>query len=375
MDILILLLIYLFSVFIGSILEKFRIPWLFAPLLAGILISYLNVGFGDYIKILGELGMYLLLFLIGYELNVEEIIKNTDIFISGISIILISGFLCSLLLMFFGYPLYVSLICGFSIVTVGEGVLLPILDEYNLVNTVLGNYIIGIGTLDDIIEVLTIFFASLVLNLNVSSNIFVTAVTIFLFISFGILLHRLKYFKINLPEKLFAPFAILIWLVFIYLGCISHLEALSALIAGIITREITPIKEIEYLEDVIQDLAYSFLVPIFFFMVGYSVNLNYVLNNPLMAIFLFITDLTAKTLVSYLFLRKNLGNNALIVGIGLSVKFSTSLAIANLLYKNKIIDLMLYSSLITASSISTLVMPLVFSIICRRSSVVRAPAS
>ena len=40
-----------------------------------------------------------------------------------------------------------------SFATVGEALLFPILDEFKVINTKLGQSIIGIGTLDDVIEV------------------------------------------------------------------------------------------------------------------------------------------------------------------------------------------------------------------------------
>jgi Kef-type K+ transport system membrane component KefB len=50
----------------------------------------------------------------------------------------------------------VALVVALSFATVGEAVLLPILAKFNLLKTRFGQLTLGIGTLDDIIEVLTL---------------------------------------------------------------------------------------------------------------------------------------------------------------------------------------------------------------------------
>jgi Ca2+-transporting ATPase len=164
------------SLVFGFLLQKYlRIPWMFAALFFGIVLSYF--GFfapsieSESFQLLATLGMLVILFLIGFNLDLKEIKKlEKQIFTGSILIISLEGFLGSLLL-YFGFPNHVSnsylvaFITALSFATVGEAVLLPILSEFNVLNTTFGQLTLGIGTFDDIIEVLML---ALIAALSVS---------------------------------------------------------------------------------------------------------------------------------------------------------------------------------------------------------------
>ncbi|TET63119.1 hypothetical protein E3J49_07265, partial [Candidatus Bathyarchaeota archaeon] len=165
-DILLLIAVtYGVSLGFGFLLQKYlRIPWMFVTLLLGIILSVF--GFfkptveSESFELLATLGMLFLLFIIGFNLDLKKmktlgkyIVKGTILNVS------LGGFFGSLLL-YFGFPAHVSnsfliaLIVGLSFATVGEAVLLPILKEFGVIKTTFGQLTLGIGTLDDIIEVL-----------------------------------------------------------------------------------------------------------------------------------------------------------------------------------------------------------------------------
>lgn len=109
---------------------------------------------------LQNMGMFLLLFLIGFNLNFKKIAKmRRHIVACALLIVGFEGLFVSLIL-YFLFPAYVSysyiiaFITALSFATVGEAVLLPILAEFKIVKTDFGQLTLGIGTMDDIIEVL-----------------------------------------------------------------------------------------------------------------------------------------------------------------------------------------------------------------------------
>ncbi len=63
----------------------------------------------------------------------------------------------------FGCAWLISILVGLSFATVGEAILIPILDEFKLIKTKLGQIILGIGIFDDIIEVLLIVIIALLI--------------------------------------------------------------------------------------------------------------------------------------------------------------------------------------------------------------------
>ena len=59
--------------------------------------------------------------------------------------------------------MFLAILVALSFATVGEAVLIPILDEFRLTKTKLGQTIPGVGILDDVIEVLLLVFITVFL--------------------------------------------------------------------------------------------------------------------------------------------------------------------------------------------------------------------
>ena len=159
---LLLAIIFLFTFFFGILLERIKIPWIFAALILGLIFAfknpYQNLTSSETFNFLSWLGMFFLLFWIGFELDLGKIKKiGKFILKSTFFIILFEAFFGSLLVHFiFGYAWFISILVALSFATVGEGVLIPVLDEFKLTKTKLGQTILGIGVLDDIIEIFVI---------------------------------------------------------------------------------------------------------------------------------------------------------------------------------------------------------------------------
>lgn len=165
-DILLLIVIsYGVSLGLGYFMEKYlRMPWMFACLFFGLVLSATGVFRAtiesDVFNVLESFGMYFLLFLIGFNLDFEKIEKlKKYVFAGAIGIVASEGIFGSLILYFIfpaevHYSYLVALITALSFATVGEAILLPILAEFKIVKTNFGQLTLGIGTLDDIIEVL-----------------------------------------------------------------------------------------------------------------------------------------------------------------------------------------------------------------------------
>ena len=162
---LLIVITYSVSLSFGFLLQKYlRIPWMFAALFFGVIlaeISFFTPSIqSETFQSLATLGMLIFLFMIGFNLDLKEIkALGKYIFLGTIFIISLEGF-CGSLLLYFGFPSEVSnsfliaLITAMSFATVGEAVLLPILAEFKVVNTTFGQLTLGIGTFDDVIEVL-----------------------------------------------------------------------------------------------------------------------------------------------------------------------------------------------------------------------------
>lgn len=375
-DVLLLIVItYGVSLGFGYLLQKYlRVPWMFAALFFGMILSLL--GFfkppikSESFQLLASLGMLIILFMIGFNLNLKEIKEQKrHIFLGTAFIMTLEGLFGSLLL-YFVFPDHVSnsfliaLITALSFATVGEAILLPILTQFKVLNTIFGQLTLGIGTIDDVLEVLMLtVIAALPTFLPKAQiqnlpNPWLTLSTLsgMLLLAFAMtkLGNKLKESLRNNSNAPYVPslLILLIFFSFVALGgfVFEGLATVGAILSGIIVREILPEKMLNENEKAINFLGYAFLSPLFFLSLGAKVSLTSLLIYPLLIVFIWIVAKGSKLLASFLFFRKLLGNKySLLLGLGLSVRFSTSLIVQFILLNSGYISLALYSALIATA--------------------------
>jgi Ca2+-transporting ATPase len=259
-------------------------------------------------------------------------------------------------------------VVALSFATVGEAVLLPILAKYNLVKTKLGQIILGIGTLDDILEVLTLilipFLPIFLPTLNIQDfpdPIFVVLDLIGIFILTGILLKIAPRIKSILNNQINFQFIrplliLLLFFSFVVVGSFvfESLAAISAIFGGIVTRSLLPTEDFQNDEKTVNFLGYIFLSPIFFLSVGASLSFSTIFIYPLILAIILFTTFFAKIFGSYMLFRKTLGKqDSLLLGLGVNVRFSTGFIVQYVLLTSGLITLELYSALIASAVVMT----------------------
>lgn len=268
----------------------------------------------------------------------------------------------------FNVPWLISILVASSFATVGEAVLLPILDEFNLVKTKLGQTILSIGVLDDVIEVLTIIFATMIIgrtvghtHFNILTNLLILASLFslaFILVTFREYITSFKYKDIP------SFFIFVIFFIFLFIGIGEFVEsaALGALLAGVALKNIIPDKLLNFIDSEIRTMAYGFFAPIFFLWVGIDTDVSYLLKFPFLILLVMAMTKTTKILSSYFMGRKVLGpKKSIILGISLCVKFSTSIVIIKLLFEKGLIHSNLYSVLIGTMILFKFVVPFLLS--------------
>ncbi len=366
--------VFLLTFLLGRLVEKIRVPWIFTALIIGVVLSISNpfqeITSSQSFIFLAQLGMYFLLFIIGFELDVNELLKQSKfIFTATFFIILFEAFFGSLLVHFiFGCNWLISIIIALSFATVGEAVLVPILDEFKMVNSKLGQSIIGIGMIDDLVEITMLVAVAFLIGEKTaipheSLGIIVMSLAALFLLAFGLkkLSRTGKKFAYSSIETLFL---VVIFLFFLFLGVGSYAEAtaLGALLAGVSLKAFVPEQRLCLIEDEIKALCYGFFAPIFFLWVGSSVSFKYIVDYPLLVFLVVIVSSIAKLLGTVIIGAKHLGlKQAITAGIGLSVRFSTSIVVVKLLYEFRIISIKLYSILIASSIVFILLIPVLFS--------------
>ena len=370
---------FAFSLVLGFLLEKYlRMPWMFSALFLGIIFSSFGL-FQSTIKddtfiALSTLGMLFLLFMIGFNLEIGEIKRFGKHILKGaLMIVGLEAGVVGLILFFLfpneiGNSVLVAFVVALSFATVGEAVLLPILAKYNLLKTKFGQLTLGIGTLDDILEVLTlimipflpIFLPALKIQ-NFPDPTFVIldlgGIFILTFI-LAKLASKIKYFLTNNVNFSFIrPLIILIvFFSFAVVGSFvfDSLAAISAIFGGIVARSLLPTENFHDDEKIVNFLGYILLSPIFFLGVGASMSFSAVFVYPLMLIVIMISTFGAKLSGSFVLFHNMLGNKqSLLLGLGLSVRFSTGLIVQYVLLTSNLITLNLYSALVASAVVMT----------------------
>jgi Kef-type K+ transport system membrane component KefB len=375
-----MVLTYGVSLGFGFLLQRYlKIPWEFAALFFGIILS--AFGFfripleSEAFNLLATLGMLFLLFIIGFDMDLKKLKELSKYIFLGALLITSMGGLFGSLLLYFVFPaevsnsFFVALITGFSFATVGEAVLMPILAQFRAVDTTFGQLTLGIGTLDDIIEVLmlaaiaalpTFMPQAQVQSLPDPLLVVLALSAMFLLaLTAAKLGNKLKDILRKNSEESYVPLLLVFVLFFSFAALGGYifegLAAVGAILGGIVTRELLPKEILKEDEKFIDFLGYVFLSPLFFLSVGAKVSLASLFVYPLLIILVIIIANGSKLLATLLLFPKLLGHKySLLMGLGLCVRFSTSLIIQIILLNSGLISLTLYSVLVASAILTTL---------------------
>jgi len=141
----------------------------------------------------------------------------------------------------------------------------------------------------------------------------------------------------------------------------------GAIVAGVLMRPVfnRAGKTGDQTTAAIRSISYGFLGIIFFFWVGLSVDLGGILAQPTLALLLFLAAFTGKLTGIFLMvpMHKLSIKEAWIIGLGLNVRLTTEIIVAKMLLDAQLIDVKLFTALAASSSLSTTVVPLVFSLL------------
>ena len=151
-----LLILLVLARFFGEIMERFKQPALIGEIMAGVILgpSILNfIHRTEELKVISELGVFLLIILAGLEINFDGIIRslkgrNLIISLSAFFVPFFAGFFLGKL---FQLDLMATIFVGLCIAITALPVSIRILMDFGKLNTPLGQKIISIAIFDDIL--------------------------------------------------------------------------------------------------------------------------------------------------------------------------------------------------------------------------------
>lgn len=379
-------LVFFLTYMLGFFLSKFRIPSILAALFVGIVLSYTsfpalihsNSNFEHVFSFLSNLGVLFLLFYIGLQIELGEMRKSSsDIIWLTVLNTVVPFFLGVLAMFVYGYGWAISLVIGMTRMPTAEAVIVPILDEFKMLKTRMGTFIIGAGVLDDVIEVILVGIVSVWIGAKTGethggvAGLF-AGIIIFIVVSWLFYKWIPKLMEKWEPRNLSALMIFSLIILFGFGGFGEYVElgmVVGAITAGVILRPLFEHEEQkgELLSKTTQTLSYGFFGVIFFFWVGFNADMEGFLQEPMLAIILYLAGTLGKLFGVLLMvpMKKMRLKEAIIVGVGLDARLTTEIIVAQLLFSAAIIDLKLFTALVAASSFTAITVPLIFSLLIR----------
>jgi len=401
-----LLILLVLARLFGEIMERFKQPAMIGEILAGVLLGPTILNFihrTEELKVISELGIFLLVIIAGLEIHLDEIVKsmkgrNIFISIAAFFIPLFSGYLVGIC---FDLDVMSTVFIGLCVAITALPVSIRILMDLGKLNSHVGQKIISVAIFDDVIA-LTIL--GILLDIKDVEPTFanITQATIFtvLKLTFFLLIIILTYKMIQKlaqkenfienqlnnilsflkgKESLFAVFFVFILIFATITESIGLHFIIGAFFASmLISKELVGEKHLETFHNTTNSMAMGFLAPIFFAGIGLEFQFSSIQNYPLLLAIIAVLEFQFSSIQNYplllaiiavSFLSKIIGGYiggrfarlnhkvSLALGIGLNARGIMELVIANIAYKAGIINTEIFSMLVIMGLITTLSTP------------------
>ena len=360
--------IVLSAAVLGTVFTRLKLPGVVGQVLAGVIIgpSVLGlVGPGEFYTVLSELGAIFLLFMVGLETRLKDLLavgkEALTVALIGIALPFGLGYAFGV---FQNYETVSSLFIGTALVATSVGITAKVLQELGVLDKTYAQVILGAAVIDDILG-LTIL--AVVGGLGESGSFSTAALLTTLALSVGFVLlvvilglpviRRLEPRLRQISLSRAFNFAVVVGLGLAALSIKAGLAPIiGAFLAGMLLAEV---KDKVQFEDKIHALE-AFLAPVFFVVVGLQLNLS-LLASPTVLIGGAVLSLLA-VLGKYLggvLGAKSLGRaQARVVGMGMVPRGEVGLIVASLGLSSGLVTGTVYAEVILMVIVTTVVAPL-----------------
>lgn len=300
---------------VGFVLRILKQPSVITYILVGVLVGpygFELIADESLISNLGSLGLVLLLFFIGMEIHLPDLIANWKVSVIGTLIqVVVSIFVIWLLSFYFNWQLNQIVMLGFVISLSSTAVIVKLLQERNELQSKAGQLVLGVLIAQDVLIVPML----IVLNYlggqqpetseiikQVIGGIFLVVLLAFIIRKKEINLPFRKIIKKDHEMQVFVAFTFCFGFSIItaYLGLSA---ALGAFVGGIV---LSAAKSTKWVHDSLIAFKTMF-VALFFVSVGMLIDLNFLANNALtigtLVVIVFVLNNSINVIVLKLFCK------------------------------------------------------------------------
>ncbi len=385
-----LLVVLALAVLMPILLSRFRgLPIVVGEILAGIVVgvSGLNwVGNDQILVFMGDIGLAFLMFLAGMEIDFENLFPQTKtssekapsnllaasfgVYLLTLMLAIPGGFLLSKLGLNANPWLLAFILSATSL-----GVLLPIMKERNLTNSLFGRFVFITATLSDFITVLLFTVYIITFDHGFSVEIFSIGLLFIAFIfaaRFGTRFVRLpgvgRFFnemsKATVQLKVRVSLAILLG--FVVLAEYVNAELiLGAFLAGMIISLLKSPEDSRLVHH-LEAFGFGFFIPVFFILVGATLELESLFDAPeelLILPLLLGISLVIKLAPVLVMKRYFSWREIASAGLLLNTHLSLEIAVAVIGMRVGLMDATANVLIIFFSILTVVLMPLIFSVV------------
>jgi CPA2 family monovalent cation:H+ antiporter-2 len=278
----------------GLIFRRIRIPYVVTYLIVGVLLGPNGIGFVDDTSLIKQfeiVGLVFLLFFVGMEISLHDLIRNWKVPIVGTIIqIIVTVGVVFILGRILDWKLVRILLIGFVISLSSTAVVIKLLNEWQETETREGRNVIGVLLIQDIALIPMIIVLDFLqgesiairdLLLQISGGTVLVLLTVYLIRKKEIHLPFLTYFEGHRELQIFAALAICFGMV-MFTEFFRLSPYLGAFMAGIYVRAT---RETDWIHITLEPF-YIFFVAIFFVSIGMVLDLDFVLQNWEIILFL-----------------------------------------------------------------------------------------
>lgn len=365
----------LFILFVGAklgeeVARRLGQPAVVGELLGGFIVGPGVLGLvtpGETAAVFAELGVVILLFTVGLEVRLDDLLAvGRPAFLTAVIAMILpiaAGFAIGLLL---GESTSTASFVGLALAATSIGITSRVLADLHVLDRTFARIVLGAAVIDDVLALILIGIVSGAASGDVSGSTLLVAVSAFGLIGLGFAVARrargLRREVFTWPlfaETPLVPAFILMFGVALISAAIGLAAIIGAFVAGLIVAETEAREE---LEQEMKPLAQIF-TPFFFAVTGAQLSLNALLDPRIAAIALVLTvvGVLTKALGGYLGAIGQGRWSRATVGFGMVPRGEVGIVVVNLGLAAGLLSEGLFSAVLVAVVATTIVAPFLLS--------------
>ena len=348
---------------LGRLFRGLRQPAVIGQLLAGIVVGPSLLGLaheGEILAFLAELGAVFLLFMVGLDVRLRDIVsvgkEAVAVALIGVALPMIGGYLYG---QFIGFDLLPALFLGTALVATSVGITAAVLQEIGVLSRTYSRIILGAAVIDDVLGLIVLAIVSgvaqtgsvetgAIVQLSLSSLAFVAGSMALVPLVRRVPLDRLPFG---------GPFSVALTLAIGMSGlaaAIGLAPIVGAFFAGMLLADVQEDYDLDRPTHALE----LFLTPLFFAMIGVRLDLGALLNPTTLAIGGVASAIAigAKALGGIGAITRG-AREAVLVGVGMVPRGEVGLIVAAIGLSAGAVDQREYAIVLLVVLVTTLVVP------------------